>query len=213
MTFVMMPDEETLRTSWTLVARLKNLGDERSWEDFDVLYRPLILGVARKAGLTREEADEVVQETMAALCKHIEGFKAGAQFGSFRAWLLNMARWRIADQFRKRAPGTAASGSGAGDETARTPTVERVPNANEADLEELCDAEWKARLLERALQDLQLEVKASHYQIFHLLTVEQKSVEEVGRMVGRNRAWVYLVKHRVGKVLKVILARLEMELG
>jgi RNA polymerase sigma-70 factor (ECF subfamily) len=168
--------------------------------------------VALKAGLRRDEADEVVQETMTALCKHIEGFKAAKEFGSFRAWLLNMARWRIKDQFRKRPPGASNIGY-ASEETARTPTVERVPDRTEADLEALCDAEWQERLRERALKDLQLEVKAEHYQVFHLLTLEHKSVDEVARMVGRNRAQVYLIRHRVGKELKKTVMRLEKQLG
>src|SRR5262245_12453982 len=122
------PENDTLRTSWTLVARIKNLGDDASWSEFHELYRPLIRGVALKAGLRSDEADEVVQETMAAFAKKIQDFVAEPGHGSFRAWLLQMARWRITDQFRKRLP-VPANGEPATSGTARTPTVERVPNA------------------------------------------------------------------------------------
>jgi len=210
----MKPDEETLRTSWTLVARLKNADDNESWQEFYEVYRRLIVGVALKAGLQEEEARDVMQETMRSFSEHIQDgkFVTDAAHGSLRAWLLNMARWRIQDQLRKRLP-VAASSHASPDATATTPTVERVPDAQEVDWAGLCDAEWEARLREQALKALQLEVKAEHYQVFHLLVVEQKPLAEVARMVGRNRAQIYLVKHRVANALKKIVRRLEKKLG
>jgi hypothetical protein len=100
---------------------------------------------------------------------------------------MQMARWRITDQLRKRRPVSAPSSADA-DGTARTPTVERARDWREVDLAELCDAEWWLRLGEEAVKQLQFEVKAEHYQIFPLITVEQKSPLEVARMLGRNRA-------------------------
>src|SRR5207244_7720281 len=66
-------------------------------------YAPLLRNVARKAGLTDAEADEVAQETLIAVAKKIVEFKHAGNRGSFRAWLFQQARWRIADQFRSRA--------------------------------------------------------------------------------------------------------------
>ena len=205
-------DEDTLRTSWTLVAHLKNADDHDSWQKFYDLYRRLIVGVAMKAGLTEDEATDVLQETMSSVSKNIQEFEADPAHGSFRAWLLNTARWRIQDQFRKRLP-FAAGNEPLSAGTARTPTVERVPNKWEANLEQLCDEEWEKRLMEQARNELQLEVRAEHYQIFHLLTVEEKSVAEVANMVGRNPAQIYLVKHRVANTLRRIVRRLEKKLG
>jgi RNA polymerase sigma factor (sigma-70 family) len=212
MTRVMKPDQETLRTSWTLVARLKNTDDDASWQRFYDVYHGVIRGVAMKAGLREDEADDVLQETMRSMIKDIQNFEASPAPGKFRTWLLNNARWRICDQFRKRAPATAGSHARP-NATATTPTVERVPDPRGVDWEGLCDAEWEARLRQRAFKELQLAVKAGQYQIFHLLVIEQKSIEEVAGMVGRSRAQVYLIKHRVAGALKRIVKRLQKELG
>jgi RNA polymerase sigma-70 factor (ECF subfamily) len=211
MFLAMDTEADTLRTSWTLVARLKNLGDQQSWDEFDALYRPLILGVAVKAGLRDDEAQDVVQETMTVMTKHIQDFVAEPARGSFRSWLLTIARRRICDQFGKRLPVVAGEAPTSG--TARTPTVERMPNPTEADLEALCDLEWARHLRETALRELQFAVKPEHYQIFHLLTLEQRPIDVVARMVGRNLAQIYLIRHRVGNKLKKIVRRLEKELG
>jgi len=211
MLLMMKAENETLRTSWTLVRRLKVLEDQESWDRFEGLYRRLVMGVAVKAGLRQEEAEDVWQETMASVSKHIQEFETNRARGSFRAWLLKMARWRICDQFRKRLP-VAPPSDAPSEATATTPTVERVPDTHAVDLEALCDKEFKEQLLEQGLKVLPHEVKADHYQVFHLAVIEGKPVAEVARMVGCSRAQVYVVKHRVGRALKRIVKRLEREL-
>jgi RNA polymerase sigma factor (sigma-70 family) len=213
MTLLMKGEEErTLYTSWTLVARLKNVGDHEAWREFYDLYSRLVVGIALKAGLRQDEAEEALQETMSSVSDHIQDFEADPARGSFRAWLLQMARWRIRDQIRKRLPIAAGRGETSA-ATATTPTVERVPDGQEVGLEGLCDAEWIERLKEQAFKQLQFEVKAEHYQVFHLLLIEQKSPVEVARMLGRNTAQIYLIRHRVGRTLKKIVRRLEQKLG
>lgn len=206
----MQGESETLKTRWTLVGRLKNLDDEQSWGEFDRLYRPVVLRVARRAGLREEEAMEAAQETMASVSKHIRDFVADPARGSFRGWLLTMARWRIKDQFRKRLP-VAAHGDRPTGTSPRTSTLERIADGRGVDLEELCDAEWRAWLIQQAMEALQLEVKADHYQVFYLLEVERRPIAEVAQMMGRNRAQMYVVKHRVAAVLKKLLRRLKKE--
>jgi len=209
---LMKPDTKSLKTSWTRVAQLKNLDDQEGWREFYELYCPLINAVALQAGLHNEEAEEVVQETMLSVSKNIKDFDSSPKRGSFRAWLLNTARWRIKDQFRKRLP-VAPTSRGSVDGSTSTSTVERAPDLRQVDLESLCDQEWLKRITQRALNDLQIEVKAEHFQIFHLLEIECKSIPEVAKLVDRNRAQIYLIKHRVGNVFRKILRRLETRLG
>src|SRR5208283_65702 len=96
------PMDELIPTRATLIQRLKNWRDQSSWQDFFDTYWKLIYGVARKGGLTAAEAEDVVQETLISVAKHMPTFKYDPSIGSFKSWLLNMTRWRIRDQFRKR---------------------------------------------------------------------------------------------------------------
>ena len=54
----------SLATRASLLGRLKNWDDAKSWEDFTQTYSRLIRGVAIKAGLTESEAKVVEQETL-----------------------------------------------------------------------------------------------------------------------------------------------------
>jgi RNA polymerase sigma-70 factor (ECF subfamily) len=162
--------------------------------------------------LREEEAQEVLQETMSSVSKNIGAFEANPARGSFRAWLLTMARWRILDQFKKRMPGNTSNQRDA-DSTNTTPTIERIADPQSADLEKLGDEEWNRLLLGQAFAELQTTIKAEHYQIFHLLNIQQKPAKEVAKMLGKNLAQIYLIKHRAGKDLQVILKRLNKRIG
>src|SRR5579864_2653451 len=120
---------ELIPTRATLIERLKNWQDQASWQEFFDIYWQLIYCVARKAGLSEVEAQDVVQETLMAVAKNVPTFKYDPALGSFKGWLLNMARWRIIDQLRKRGPlSRHHNRSDSPGNSTRTATIEAVPD-------------------------------------------------------------------------------------
>src|SRR5205085_8505252 len=111
-------------TRRSLVDRLANWDDRRRWQEFFDTYWKLIYSAARRAGLTEVEAQEVVQETVITVAKNVGKLRYDPAIGSFKGWLLNITRWRIADQFRKRLPANKSRPSLLDDRL--TATVERV---------------------------------------------------------------------------------------
>src|SRR6267143_4162679 len=91
-----------LPTRQSLLSRLKDWDDHESWRDFFDTYWRLIYGLAVKSGLTNTEAQDVVQETLLAVAKEMPDFKYEPARGSFKGWLLEITRRRIANQVRKR---------------------------------------------------------------------------------------------------------------
>src|SRR5437016_802251 len=89
-----MPEKsfDSIPTRQSLLNRLKDWGDQASWQDFFDTYWQLIYNVAIKAGLTDTEAQEVVQETIIAVAKNIGDFKTDPGHGSFGAWLMQLTR-------------------------------------------------------------------------------------------------------------------------
>src|SRR5882672_70368 len=138
----------TIATRATLLHRLKNWQDEASWQEFFDTYWRLIYGVARQAGMTDVEAQDVVQETMVSVAKHMPTFKYDPAIGSFKAWLLRMTRWRILDQLRKRGPIQAHRPTST---DSRTGTVEKVADPASQELDKVWDAEWEHALFDAAI--------------------------------------------------------------
>src|SRR6267142_366377 len=102
------PGGDSLVTRASLLGRLKNWEDAKSWEEFAQTYSRLIRAVAFKAGLTESEAKDVEQETLLCVAKTIHEFESNPARGTFKSWLLILTRWRIADQFRRRGPASAS---------------------------------------------------------------------------------------------------------
>jgi RNA polymerase sigma-70 factor (ECF subfamily) len=89
--------EDPIPTRYTLLSRLEDRGDQDSWRDFFDTYWRLIYSVAIKSGLSEAEARDVVQETIISVARDIHKFKRDRARGSFKGWLRNLTRWRVAD--------------------------------------------------------------------------------------------------------------------
>src|ERR1051325_4714561 len=109
MTFDPHNADPLIPTRDSLLSRLKDWQDDASWRDFFNTYWRLIYGVARKAGLSDQEAEEVVQETLITVARRIPEFAYDRNTCTFKTWLMNLTRWRIIDQVRKRRPTDAAN--------------------------------------------------------------------------------------------------------
>ena len=219
--------DEFIPTRRSLLSRLKNRDDRESWRDFFDTYGKLIYGLARRSGLSDAEAQDAVQETLIAVAKEMPGFNYDPALGSFKGWLLEVARRRIANQFRKRSPGKGARGSDrppAGQsvaqlhsgrrepDEARTPTVERIPDPNGEDLDRLWEQEWQKNLLEVALARVKRRVNAKQYQMFNLYVTQQWPIELVKSTLGVNAAQVYMAKMRLSRMIKAEIRGLETKM-
>jgi RNA polymerase sigma-70 factor (ECF subfamily) len=213
-------DPDSIPTRLSLLARLKDWGDQESWREFFDTYWRLIHATALKAGLNESEAQEVVQEVMLAAAKKMPSFTYEPGKDSLKGWLLAVTRWKVGDQFRRRAPkaesrGGAAAGiapgrAASGEEgTARTATVDRVPDPHQID--EVWDSEWRENLLRAALARVKVRVNPAHYEVYHLHMVQGLSARETARALDMSAAAVHLAKHRVGRLVKAELKRLQGE--
>jgi RNA polymerase sigma factor (sigma-70 family) len=196
--------EPLIATRKSLIARLSNWEDNSRWQEFFDTYWQLIYSVARRAGLHDDEAQEVVQETCISVAKNVEKYDAKA--GSFKSWLLQMSRWRIMDQFRKRPKNRHISRD---DDTRMTATLDRIPGEGETRFEDMWEEEWQRRALDAALTKMKKKVDAKHYQIFDCTVIKGWSAAETAKNLDTNIAQVYLVKHRLKAMLKKELKVLE----
>ena len=202
-------EHETLRTRATLLNRLQNWDDQAGWQEFFDIYWQLIYGVARKAGLSDAEAQDVVQETLVSVAKQMPKFKYDPAVGSFKAWLLTLTRWRIVDQFRKRGP-MVAHHAGDGD-TARTATVERVPDEKSLNWDAVWDTDWEKTVLNAAMIRVQRHLDPQKFQIFDFYVNREWPPEKVAQTFKVAVNQVYLVKNRVTEMLRDEVRRLEQE--
>jgi len=202
--------DELIPTHASLIARLKDLGDQSSWNEFFETYWKLIYGVARKSGMTDAEAQDVVQETMVSVARHMPGFHYDPAVGSFKAWLLKMTRWRIIDQVRKRPPAVLhrppSQGTGTG-------TVERVIDPESNVLDHLWDAEWENNLLNAALANVKRKLDPEKYQIFDFYVNKGWPPDKVASRFQISVDQVYLAKCRITDLIRSEVTRLKKKMS
>ena len=189
----------------TLLERVKNRDDNKSWQEFSDIYSKLIFGFAMKAGLNETEAQEVVQETLISAAKNLPEFHYDPKVCSFKTYLLNLSNWRVIDQIDKRLPGERFKAS----QDDRTSTVERVPDPAGIELEQIWDREWHTTLLAAACERVKRQVDSKQWQIFDLYVLKEWHPREVASSLGISVARVYLAKHRVSALVKKEIKRIE----
>jgi RNA polymerase sigma-70 factor (ECF subfamily) len=213
------PHGSSLETRPSLLKRLKSGDDPQSWLEFYKVYGGLIRHFAGKAGLTADEAEEVVQETAIGVARRLPEFTYDPKVCRFKTWLLNLVRWRIQDQIRKRARISGVGSSTpamagetrarSSDDTASTATIDRIADPNAPEFGAEWDAAWGKNLFEQALERVRTGIDERKFQIFDFCVIKGWPPKDVARTLGISVARVYLTKHRVSVLLKEELRKLE----
>jgi len=203
----MKADPPLLETRSSLINRLKATINGESWEVFFNAYWELIFSVARRAGLSEADSQDIVQETILKVHKSLDRFQYNRERGSFKGWLRTITRSRLTEHFKKqqRQP-----------QTQQPREDEDDPLANLADpqgpeLERIWSEEWSRSLIQRSLAFLKQQVSLKQYQIFKCHCIDEWTVKEVCDALNVNAAQVYMAKQRVGKIFAAKLERLKQE--
>ena len=197
------------KTRKSLIERLDNWEDRKVWDDFYQTYWRLIYSVASKAGLTREESFDVVQETILAIARQVQKGQYDPRAGSFKAWLLQMTRWRILDVFRARKRQPSLANSGDEQSEVADHMMESLTREKDNVLERIWDKEWQDNILAAAMERVKKAVSATQFQIFDCYVIKGWGVKKTAEVLGISSAQVYLAKHRVGAIVKKEVKALE----
>jgi RNA polymerase sigma factor (sigma-70 family) len=202
--------DESIATRTTLLERLKDWRDNPSWQEFFDTYWKLIYGFAIHSGLTEAEAQDVVQETMLSVAKHIPTFKYDRNLGSFKHWLLNMTRWRVRDQLRKRKAFLARMGEWSESDT-KTEFFDTVPDPASSNSEAIWETEWEKNLLDTAMAKVKRQLDPEKYQIFDFLVNKEWPPKKVAETFKISLNQVYIAKHRVTELIKEEVGRINKD--
>ncbi|MEZ5300422.1 MAG: sigma-70 family RNA polymerase sigma factor [Verrucomicrobiales bacterium] len=142
-----MPErDDPLLTRETLLLRLRDPEDGRSWAEFAEVYTPLLYGYCANRGLAHADAADVVQGVMQSVAKAIRGFDYDPGRGRFKGWLFTIVRRAIAAHARGQARQPATPG-----ETQVMAALDAEPDRSETDRWE---RDYQRRLLAWAMEKI-----------------------------------------------------------
>src|SRR5271155_2317488 len=96
-------------TRQSLLLRAQS-GEEDAWTDLADLYRPLIIGWLRRQGVPPVDLEDLSQDVLLSVVKHLRTFEHSGNRGAFRSWLRTIVCSRTTDYWRAIGASTQASG-------------------------------------------------------------------------------------------------------
>ena len=201
----MKPEAPLLETRSSLIQRLKATINGESWEEFFHTYWELIYNVARRAGLSEADAQDIVQETVLKVHNSLDRFEYNRKRGTFKGWLRTVTRSRLNDFFKKqqRRPALNQPLEAAGDE------LQNLEDPEGPEIEKIWDEEWSKNLIQSALNRTKKLSSPKQFQIFKCHYIDEWTVRETCRTLGVNAAQVYMAKQRVGKIFREAIETLQ----
>lgn len=166
-------------------------GEENAWKDLSDLYRPLIIGWLNRQGVPASDLEDLSQEVLLKVVKHLPSFQHSGQRGAFRSWLRTIVCGRTADYWRAMDAGTQAQG-GSGAAAALEEIVDP-----DSELNRQWDEEHDRYVVRCLLALVEEEFEPSTLQAFRRLALDGVSGEEAARELGLSVAAVYVAKSRV----------------
>jgi RNA polymerase sigma-70 factor (ECF subfamily) len=183
-------------TRHSLLARLHGDRDEAAWQEFVVIYRPLIYRLIRSRGLQDADAQELTQDALVAVAGAIERGTPDFHGGSFRGWLSRIARNMMINYLTRRRPGQqGAGGSDFQRLLAEQPAVDD-PQATVFDLEQ------KREVFRWAAERIRGDFHPATWQAFWRTTVEGEPIPQAANALGLSIGSAYAARSRVMAKLK-----------
>ena len=166
-------------------------GEENAWKDLTDLYRPLIIGWLNRQGVPARDLEDLSQDILLTVVKHLPTFQHSGRRGAFRSWLRTIVCSRTTDYWRAIDASTQASGgSGA------TAALQQLADPDSS-LNRQWDEEHDRYVLDCLLDLVEEEFEPATLQAFRRLALDGVSGAEAAQELGLSVAAVYVAKSRV----------------
>lgn len=184
-------------TNLSLIRRAANPRDETAWRELEAIYRPVILHMARRAGLSPEAAEDLAQQVFLNVFKAIDRWQPQPGGPAFRNWLGRVTRNAILNALSRRPHDPGVGGSSLLQQLQQLP-ADHNPHAH-------LDTELRRAGIRAAAAAIQPEFSPQTWNLFWQTTIDGLSVQQAANASNCSPGAVYSARSRV-------LARLKRQL-
>lgn len=193
-----------METRVSLIQRLKNADDVAAWDEFVELYGPVIFRAARARGFQNADADNVVQEVLLAVAQSVSRWLERDDRGSFRRWLLSLARNHAVDLLTQRATRPIGQDGAAAEQVMNELQVSDA-------ISSMIDLEYERAVFQWSATRVR-EIVASHtWQAFWLTHVEGYPIDVAAKKLNTRPGNIYFGRSRVMARIQELVRQFEEE--
>ena len=188
-------------TRFSLIAKIRDMGDDDAWREFERIYQPVVQRFILRHGLQDADAAEISQEVLARVAKSIASWDGELKQSTFRGWLYRITQNLTIDFLRKKKIELARTSNENG-------ALSQIVDTNPSVSGEF-QREYEKELFHWAAQKLKPTFKATNWDAFWLSTIEGLPIEEVANRLNMECGAIYVARSRImAKLSKLIHERL-----
>lgn len=190
-------------TRSSLLSRLRDTSDSKSWREFEAQYRDLVVRFCRARGVQFADAEDIAQIVFASLARSLPRFVYDRARGRFRDYLFRCVRRAI-----QRRSAESARGCPGGVPNLLVPDdLDDAPAAVEPAEAALWEREWMSHHYRQAV----LSLRAASTEARSLEILERSLAGATPRQIaaefGMDLEAVYKTRQRVRARVEAIIAR------
>jgi len=202
-----MNEANQYATRITLLAKLKQSGNDQAWIEFEGAYRGFILSLILRMGIHQEDAEDISQAVLTKVWQKIEDFEYNQDKGRFHNWLAAMVRNTVKDFFRTKKNFITGRDSVEYQEQYLAIEEQVLP-----DIDALAREEWVLHITNLAWDNIKDGIYETKREVFKMVSREVPT-REIARHLGISEASVRVYKAEVFEKMRAEITRLNRELG
>lgn len=184
------------KTSLSLLDRARDAHQADAWRSLVDLYVPLLHCWLNRWNVQPMDADDLVQEVLAALARELPRFDHSGRDGAFRSWLRTILVHRVRDHWRSRKYRPAAVGG-----SSWVAQVEQLANPA-SDLSREWNLEHDRHVMERLLEQVRPRFEANTWEAFRRQVFDGQRADMVAAELAMPLNSVYVARSRVLSALR-----------
>ena len=193
-----------METRQTLIERVRDQQDDKSWEEFTHFYSAYIYGVIKRTGMVHHDIEDLRQQVLMKAWKGLPKMTYDREKAPFRAWLCTIIRNEINSYHRRKSNKMKALEYEIRDSDHGAVT--------ESDIEKLAEQEWKSHVSKLAMKEVAKLFEERVFKVFELFAKGLKG-DEVAKACDISINSVYVYKKRVQNAMIKEILRLDQELA
>jgi len=197
---------QNYHTRQTLLYKLIDSNDEKSWDEFVQLYEGYIYVVLRSLGVNINTAEDLLQDVLLKVWKSLPNYEYREGQCTFRTWLCLVIKSVAYNYFRKKSTKNNDKN------LAYDETLHKLDSITEPEIDKIAELEWKSYISNMAWKNVQSEFAPRTVEIFEA-SLNEIPNNALAEQFDTSESSIRVYKSRVKKVLLKEMARLNEELG
>lgn len=189
-------------THESLLLQVRSPENCEAWNQFALIYQPVIYRLARRRGLQDADAQDLAQQVLIAVASAIGNWEKANQSVRFRHWLRRVARNAIINALSRQPHDRAAGGSSVQELLMEQPHADSESNSQ-------IELEYRREIYLRAARTVRGDIEPDTWRAFEITVIENRSIDDAAVELNKPIGTIYAARSRIMRRFREAVKELE----